>query len=238
MVLMVDRQGSVPQDIGSRMIVIDGPPNKALHWGTVGGGRVEAAAIDHALAIMAGDELAGLVQWNLNTDLGMTCGGRVHFFFEHVPATPWPIHIFGAGHVCQALCQLLTSLPCQVTVHDPRRQWIDRLPPGVDGRCEEFDAAVIETLPDHSFVMCMTRGHSHDLPILRAIAASGRTFAFLGVIGSKTKAGSMRRELKNSGVDIDGFEFHCPIGLPIGTNHPAEIAISIAGQLLQVRDQK
>lgn len=249
-VLMVGRRGSVPQDIGSRMIVVGAtggnpsrdqslhrlPNQSPLHWGTVGGGRVEAAAIKHALAILSGDAEGGLVRWNLNTDLGMTCGGVVEFFFDHVPAQSWPIHIFGAGHVSQALCRLLVSLRCQIVVHDSRRQWIERLPVGVDARCEEFQDGVVDSIADHAFVLCMTRGHSHDVPVLEAIAKSGRTFRYVGVIGSKSKSGAIRRELRQRGVDVDRFSFHCPIGLPIGTNHPAEIAISITAQLLQIRD--
>ena len=231
-VCLVEGEGSIPSDVGSRMIVVK---DQGRHWGTVGGGRVEAAAIDYAQGVLAGGSAAGLVRWNLNTDLGMTCGGRLAFFFEPVRTMTWPIVIFGAAHVCQALCGVLRTLTCQVTVYDPRPQWVERLPAGIDGRCEAFDPSVIATLPERAFLISMTQGHSHDLPVLAAIASSGREFPYVGVIGSKSKAGALRRELREIGAGT--LAFQCPIGLPIGRNHPAEIAISVAGELLQRRGQ-
>jgi xanthine dehydrogenase accessory factor len=59
------------------------------------------------------------------------------------------------------------------------------------------------------------------------------------VIGSPQKASVLRRDLSSQGLTTEKIEsFYCPIGLPIGNNTPAEIAISIAAQLLQQRDKK
>jgi xanthine dehydrogenase accessory factor len=80
-------------------------------------------------------------------------------------------------------------------------------------------------------------GHGTDLPILRAIFDRGLTPPYLGVIGSRAKRKILLRELAERGVSPDSIgEFYCPIGLPLGTNQPAEIAISITAQLLQRRD--
>jgi xanthine dehydrogenase accessory factor len=82
----------------------------------------------------------------------------------------------------------------------------------------------------------MTQGHATDLPIVRRLLQDGRT-RFLGVIGSEPKARTMRSALRKEGFAqeaVDGIR--CPLGLPIGSNMPAEIAVSIAAQLLQVRD--
>jgi len=58
------------------------------------------------------------------------------------------------------------------------------------------------------------------------------------VIGSKSKRGALVRELKSDGIAAEQAEsFICPMGLPIGTNQTGEIAISIAAQLLQRRDE-
>jgi xanthine dehydrogenase accessory factor len=82
----------------------------------------------------------------------------------------------------------------------------------------------------------MTMGHATDRPILRR-ALTERAFPFIGVIGSDAKAAILRGELAGDGVTPEqAAKFQCPIGLPIGTNHPHEIAISIAAQLLMVRD--
>ncbi len=84
----------------------------------------------------------------------------------------------------------------------------------------------------------MTRGHASDLPVLRRIYQSERQFPYVGVIGSRAKAAVLRKELAQVSIDPAALTFRCPIGLPIGENYPGEIAISIAAELLQVRDSE
>lgn len=238
-VTMVDAVGSTPQDAGSKMLVTA----EGLFHGTVGGGRVEAKAIDHALA-MLNDKSdkprhTDFADWNLRKDVGMTCGGTVKLYFEAVNHRAWRVVIFGAGHVTQALVKLLTTLPCRVTCIDPRPEWLAKLPgaPNVQTITTDDPPAQVAPLPDDAFVVCMTRGHKTDLPVLTEIFRQNRVFPYLGVIGSKSKAAVLRRELTEAGIAEAQQVFHCPLGLPIGTNHPGEIAVSIAAQLLEVRDK-
>ena len=84
-----------------------------LHSGTVGGGLVEAKALEFSQEILQQNELSGqtkFVQWNLNRDIGMSCGGSVKLYFERYNTNPWQIMIFGAGHVAQALIPVLLKL--------------------------------------------------------------------------------------------------------------------------------
>lgn len=233
-VTMVDAEGSTPQDAGSRMVVTaDGLVN-----GTVGGGKVEAKAIELAQQMLAGrEQRTQFVEWNLRKDVGMTCGGVVRLYFEAVNVLDWRVVIFGAGHVTQALTRLLVMLPCSVRCIDPRPDWLGKLPSGVRSTQTDNPPAEVAGLPDDTFVLCMTRGHTTDLPVLREIYKQKRAFPFIGVIGSKSKAAVLRRELDEAGVPAEAATFHCPVGLPIGTNHPGEIAVSIAAQLIEVRDQ-
>ncbi len=233
-VTLIEREGSVPQDVGSKMIVTA----TGLDHGTVGGGRIEARAIEHAVAMIVDGRPADLVRWNLNTDIGMTCGGRLQLFFEVTRPTGWSIAIFGAGHVAQSLTRLLASLTCSVMCIDSRSRWLQQLPESTHRIQTDSPAEIIDTLDDNTFVLSMTQGHSRDLPILKRIWQSGRRFPFVGVIGSQSKAGALRRELREAGMADGELDFHCPIGLPLGSNHPGEIAVSIAAQLIQVRDQR
>lgn len=241
LVVLVEATGSTPQDTGARMIVT--PAGRLA--GTVGGGRVEARAIGVAQELLAaaaaGRSAARLVNWSLKGDLGMTCGGAVKLYFEPHAArqAAWPIVIFGAGHIARALVPVLQPLPCSITVCDPRPEWIAGVPPArnVHAIVRENPADLVPELPDHAFVLCMTQGHGTDRPILLR-ALTERSFPFLGVIGSDAKAAVLRRELIAAGVSAArAAEFFCPVGLPIGSNHPHEIALSIAAQLLQERDR-
>lgn len=233
-VTMVDAQGSTPQDAGSRMVVTtDGLVN-----GTVGGGKIEAKAIDLARQMLAErTRRTHFVEWNLQKDVGMTCGGVVRLYFECVNVLDWNVVIFGAGHVTQALTRLLLMLPCSLRCIDPRKDWLGKLPAGVRTTCTDDPPAEVAGLGDDSYVLCMTRGHASDLTVLREIFQQRRPFPYIGVIGSKSKAAVLRRELNEAGISDDVAQFHCPVGLPIGTNHPGEIAVSIAAQLIEVRDK-
>lgn len=232
-VTLVETKGSTPADVGAKMLVT----TAGLDAGTVGGGRVEAKAIEYAQAMLADGASCQSVDWSLKADVGMTCGGRVRLFFEPVGVATWPIVVFGAGHVTQALARLLVALPCQLTCIDPRGDWLAQLPDGVR-RVETPDPpAEVDRLPQSAFVLCMTRGHRSDLPVLERLLKSDREFPYLGVIGSRAKAAVLRKDLTEAGVPADRQGFHCPIGMPIGSNHPAEIAVSIAAQLLAIRDE-
>jgi len=239
-VVLTDALGSTPQDTGAKMLVT----STGLHAGTVGGGKVEAKAIALAVEMLAAPESGPrFVNWTLKTDVGMTCGGSVKLYFEPHPAgctgAAWPIWIFGAGHVVQALVPILAPLDCQVTVVDPRREWLDRLPRArnVSYVPHENPADLVPTMPDHAFLLCLTKGHASDRPVLQRALAE-RSFPFLGVIGSKAKAAVLRREMIADGLSAArANEFHCPVGLPFGNNDPREIALSIAAQLLTERDR-
>ena len=179
-----------------------------------------------------------LVDWSLRTDVGMTCGGRVKLFFEPTCVSTWPIVVFGAGHVAQALAQLLAKLPCQAKFIDPRSEWLDRLPEGVDRIQTNDPSTEVTNLPSDAFVLCMTKGHKHDFPVLVKLLQSPNKWPYVGVIGSKSKKAVLEKELREAGITEERLDFHCPIGLPIGSNHPMEIAVSIAAQILAYRDEK
>ena len=235
-VTMIDAVGSTPQDAGSKMLV----DANGLAFGTVGGGKVENQAIQRAIGMLSNEApITQFVEWNLQADVGMTCGGAVKLFFETFNRRRWHIVVFGAGHVSQALIRGLLQLDCQVTCIDQRQQWLDRLPTSAKLTVEQADepADKIGNLHHDDFVICMTMGHRTDRPILERIFRQDQTFRFLGVIGSHAKRKVLVRELRKAGVpDDQANQFECPIGLPIGNNQPHEIAVSIMAQLLQVRD--
>ena len=237
-VTVVDVTGSVPQDRGAKMIVTE----KGLTFGTVGGGRVETKAIAEAQQMLRGEisENTRFVQWNLNKDVGMTCGGIVKLYFESQNVGRWRIVIFGAGHVANALITLLSNFDCAITCIDPRDEWLAKLPksPKLTTIQTNDMPSMVKTLPDDAFVVLMSMGHTTDKPVLIEILRT-RKFPYLGVIGSEAKANILRRDLAEAGLPVEAQRaFHCPIGISIGTNHPYEIALSVIAQLIQTRDDR
>lgn len=234
-VTVVDTLGSTPQDRGSKMLVTaDG-----RHHGNVGGGRIEARAIAEAQTMLA-DATAPKTrfhQWSLEKDIGMTCGGIVRVYFESFNVTRWNIVVFGAGHVAHALVDLLVKLDCRVTCIDPRPEWLDRIPdhPKLRKILTGDMPAEVAKIPEGSYVVLMTMGHTTDRPILIEILRT-RTFPYLGVIGSNAKAKRLRQDILEAGLpEASTRAFFCPIGLEIGSNHPQEIAVSVTAQMLQTR---
>jgi xanthine dehydrogenase accessory factor len=233
MVTMIGVRGSAPQDIGTKMLVTPA----GLYWGTVGGGKVEMASIKKAREILAGIQAPPeTVTWNLQKDIGMSCGGEVTLLFEHHHQTNWPIVIFGAGHVGQAVTRLLSHLNCQITCVDSRPEWIEKLE-GVKGVHHPEPKEMVKSFDPKSYFMCMTMGHAFDVPILYEISRHAPDCPYVGVIGSEVKGIKIKRELKEMGVSEEFLnKLRVPMGLPIGSNRPWEIAVSIAAEILQVRD--
>lgn len=237
-VTQTSQRGAAPQDIGSRMIV---GKNGEILFGTVGGGKIEAHCLKLATEFLNSPEHVEnqSFTWNLQKDIGMTCGGEVTMFFElHRPRDRWEIAVFGAGHISQELIPLLLRLDCHLTVADQRKEWLDKLP---DSRrlkkiCTDDLGGVVDTLPETTFIASMTMGHASDVPVL-ARALSGRKFPYVGVIGSVAKRNKIEKDLMEKGVPESRIkEFFCPMGEDFGMNAPAEIAVSVTAQLLKVRD--
>lgn len=235
-ITLVSERGHVPQELGAKAVVT----RNGLHYGTVGGGKVEAKAIQHAMGRLANGAAAPeLLTWNLQRDIGMTCGGEMSLLFESHGVAPWRIAVFGAGHVAQALVPLLATLECRVECVDPRAEWVNRLPesPRVGRHCLDEPKELVARMDESTFFVCVSQGHAHDVPVLAEIAARFPRAAYVGAVGSVAKAGRIRRDLEALGVSAEFIEkLRCPIGLPFGNSRPAEISVSIAAQLLQVRD--
>lgn len=228
-------RGSVPGQVGAKAIVTA----EGMISGNLGGGKVEAKAIKYAALFLAESVTCALETWNLQQDVGMTCGGEMSFLFEKVAATgAWHIAIFGAGHVSQALVPVLATLACRIDVFDTRSDWLGKFPqlPNVSlHHLKTFEQGV-GFLSSESYILSLTKGHASDRPVLREAIRLFPEVPYIGVIGSAAKRAVLMRELREDGLDDGVLEkIICPVGLPIGGNAPAEIAISITAQLLARR---
>lgn len=148
--------------------------------------------------------------------------------------------VFGAGHVAGQLVPLLARVGFACHVFDDRPEFASPVlfPEAQQVLCGSF-ADIEATLPleKDDFIVVVTRGHAADFEVERQVLLhSAWPFPYVGVIGSCTKTTAVAARLATVGVPQAAISaVHAPIGLAIGAKTPAEIAVSIAAQMIQVR---
>lgn len=158
--------------------------------------------------------------------------------FVHVSEVPPLLLIVGAGHIAVPLAQTAAVCGFRVAVLDDRPSFAnrDRFPQAqtviVGGYEEELARFPIDS---RTYIVLVTRGHQNDVPSLLAVLDSPA--AYLGMIGSKRRVAGVFQLLQaEHGISGDRLaRVHSPIGLSIGAETPAEIAVSIMAQVIQVR---
>ena len=238
MVVVADVKGSTPRELGARMLVA----RERVHWGTIGGGKLEHLALAKATELLAGGEaLATRVDVPLAETAGQCCGGHVSLLIEVYPWRRRTVVVFGAGHVGQALAGLGDWMRAEVVVVDPRpERSLVPTPPGERAwtlRTEPDPVGEVDTIPSDAAVLVMTHSHDLDLDVLAAALRRG-TFPYLGLIGSERKWKRFRARLSERGFDdaaLDGVT--TPIGVVRGSKEPGAIALSAATQLVELFDR-
>lgn len=147
------------------------------------------------------------------------------------------VYVFGAGHVAQYITPLADTVGFQVTVIDDREEFVtrERFPNANELIIDDFKG-VFKGLnfTGEEYVVIVTRGHQNDKDVLEE--SLQKDTKYIGMIGSKTKVGMILDYMKESGYDEEKVdEVHSPIGLSISADTPQEIAVSIVGELIQVR---
>lgn len=149
-----------------------------------------------------------------------------------------PVVVLGGGHVSLALEKILKLLGFHLTVIDDREEFANR------ERFSLADAVLkmdFETelpqavFPKGAYYIIVTRGHQYDYVCLKEILK--RASGYIGMIGSRKKVAAAFSRLREEGVsDEEIRRVHAPVGLPIGGSTPAEIAVSIAAEIIQVKE--
>ena len=145
-----------------------------------------------------------------------------------------PVWLFGAGHVGRALTTALAPLAFKVTWLDSRAgEFPEDLPNGVTKLVAAMPELMLDEAPPKSVFIVMTHSHALDQEICEAVLRRD-DFAYLGLIGSNTKAARFASRLKAKGLkETDVARLNCPIGLPgIAGKAPEVIAASVAADLL------
>ncbi|HXG01693.1 MAG TPA: XdhC family protein [Bacteroidota bacterium] len=149
------------------------------------------------------------------------------------------VFVVGSGHVGLALCRIMATLDFRVVVFDDRPTVetfvhntfahqkhccsYDRIGQWIDGNAHEYVAVV-------------TTGYKSDEAALRALVR--KNVRYIGLMGSAAKTAQVFSDLRREGID-EAFlrRIRTPIGLPIASHTPQEIAISIAAEIIQLRNR-
>lgn len=230
---VVRAQGSVPGKLGASMIVRE----DGSTLGTVGGAALEETVKSlarEALAARRGDlRHFDLQKWKAG-GLPSLCGGSVDIALEYVPARP-NLLLWGGGHVAQALAALLPGLEYDFSVADDRADWVSRERfPAADRREVVAPGAVWEVFEPASFTHLYLLGYDamKDGELLHH--SLDRFPNYIGLISSAAKRAHLFSDLRRRGVPEERLaRVHAPIGLAIGAESPAEIAVSVVAEIVR-----
>ena len=232
---VVSAKGSVPRQPGAKMLVYaDGQIS-----GTVGGGKFESLVIEEALGIIR-DGFPLLKNYLLREgepqSFGAICGGECTVFIEPLAAGE-AVWIIGGGHCALAIAHLAASCGFYVGVVEDRAGQLggDKFPTAArlvtDQPAPEFIASRPWTAREALVIVNRNAGlDKHAL----AAALRRPVPGYVGMMGSRRKVARVFEELAAEGHAQENLRrVHAPIGLDIGAESPAEIAVSVVGEILR-----
>jgi xanthine dehydrogenase accessory factor len=228
---VVESAGSSPRKAGAKMLV----RSDGSILGTIGGGRVELETIAASLAMIRSG-LPRTVPFTLTEEYGHLCGGRLLVYIEPANLNP-ALLIVGAGHVGRSLASAAKFAGFRVTVTDDRPEFATREQlPDADEVHLGDPAELLGRLQvtAGTAIVIVTTGFDKDFAAVRAAL---RTPArYIGMIGSVRKREVLLKTLAEEGFPPEEvMRITIPVGLAIGAETPAEIAISVVAQLIQYR---
>jgi xanthine dehydrogenase accessory factor len=228
--------GSAPREPGTKMVIFE----DGRIAGTIGGGKFESLVIEEARkAMVTGASVLKTYPLHEASEesFGAICGGEVTVLIE--PQARAPLFcLIGAGHCAQALAKFASECGFAVTVLDDRADLLG-LP--------NFDSSIrclSEPLPDafvrsqkwseRDALILVSRNYHLDREALAAALEKGG-MGYVGMIGSKKKVLTVFDELSKRGISRQVLaSVRAPIGLNIGADSPAEIAVSVLAEVIMV----
>ena len=236
---VVNTNRSVPRHVGAKMMI----DAHGVQIGTIGGGEMEAQVCGAALEMMAGGSSEKAENGRMSFDLldpargdPGVCGGSVSVHLEVFMPKPHLV-VIGCGHVGTAVIELAHWLGFRVTALDDRDELTDpsRLPDADAVLSGPLDRSLPEAgIDDQTHVVLVTRNVTVDATVLPVVLETpART---IGVMGSTRRWATTTRQLAELGVTEDQLDrITSPIGVDIAAETPAEIALSIMTELVEMR---
>lgn len=242
LVTLVDTGGCEGARLGARMVV-EPVRGDASAGPSIG---LPAESIRHVRE-RAADSLPGLVEIGetgaLEPVVRIEPSGAPRLFIDPITGAQRLI-IVGAGHIAQPLAMLGSMLGFHVTVIDDRASFAsrERFPTANEVIVAPFERAIESLgLDRHCYLISVTRGHAFDEQVVRAALAT--PCGYVGMIGSRRRVKATLDRIQESGILAERVsQVHAPLGLDIGAETPAEIAVAIISEIIRerrsgVRDQ-
>lgn len=223
-----------PRKTGAKMVVLE----DGTAWGSIGGGRNEKAVQTECLKALKSGKSSLITYDYFGREGQSVCGGQIKVFIEPVK-TARHLIICGAGHIALPLSVIAKMLDFRVTIIDNRKDLANsRRFPHVDKIMVGPHAARLSRIriDEDTYIMIVTQGNEFDFECLKV--AVGKDTGYLGVISSKAKRVKFFGRLKKMGVAQARLDFvNIPAGVDIGAQTPEEIAVSIAAEMVAVRNR-
>jgi xanthine dehydrogenase accessory factor len=214
--------------------LLDGGPQRLIvvedgsSTGTLGDAALDAAARQHAVALMRRGRSA-------TVELGEGDSARLAFVEVHGP--PSMLVVIGAGNIAVPLVSLAKHLGLRTLVIDGRTRFATRERfPDADQIIVGIPSEIVASLPlaSNSFVVLVAHDYKYDIPVLREILHSDA--GYIGMLGSRRRGQAILDFLARDGESADALaRVHVPVGLNIGAESPAEIALSILAEAVATR---
>jgi xanthine dehydrogenase accessory factor len=219
---------------GGRLTVLVEPLDAAVH----------GAPLAALLAILARRDCAARSvdlangAWRIESAPAMEPLALTSAALRHTLGPRLRLLLVGAGQLAQSLALLATLLDYRVTVCDPRRRAIeDWRGPDVELVCAMPDDFLREARVDrHTAIVTLT--HDPRIDDMALMEALTQEAFYVGALGSPRTSLARRERLRTLDLGEDALaRLHAPVGLPIGSKQPLEIAIAILAELIQLRRQ-
>ena len=224
---VVEAEGNAKVEAGAKCLIRDGKARAE----TIGNATVVDAVVRES-GVHLRSEKSQLVSLAIPE-----ADAKLEVFFEVLPAPPRLI-VVGAGHIAVPLVKIAKVLDFHVTVIDDRLLYAnrERFPDADDVLVGDMAQMLKEmTITPACYIVLITRGHAYDEPCLRQIMHSDAKY--IGMIGSRRRIKACFQRFRDEEkVAEEAIErIYAPIGLDIATETPAEIALSILGEVIKVR---
>jgi xanthine dehydrogenase accessory factor len=224
---IVEADASAGIEPGAKCLVRDGKARLS----TIGDARVVQAIIDKSEEQLRAEK-SQLIEMNVPG-----IAGKLEIFFEVMPAPPKLI-VVGAGHIAVPLVKIAKVLDYHVTVIDDRLLYAnrERFPDADEVLVGDMAQMLKEMrITPSCYIVLITRGHAYDEPCLRVVLPSQAKY--IGMIGSRRRIKACFQRFRDEDKIAEELieKIYAPIGLDIATETPAEIALSILGEVIKVR---